>query len=81
MYNQCIFQPDNPWTRTKMDPRRFMAFTRAITGFEVTPDAIRGTRKFNQHKGAADIDANIRGLTEAGRSDVAAAIASHRPGA
>jgi transcriptional regulator len=75
-----IFQPQAPWTRDKMDPRRFAAFTRAIVGFEVAPDAIRGTRKFNQHKTAAEIDANVRGLTAAGRGDVADAIRRHWPG-
>lgn len=75
-----VFQPQAPWTRDKMDPRRFEAFTRAIVGFEITPDAIRGTRKFNQHKPAADIEANVRGLTEAGRTDVAEAISRHWPG-
>ncbi|HEX6218034.1 MAG TPA: FMN-binding negative transcriptional regulator [Sphingomicrobium sp.] len=74
-----IFQPDNPWTRAKMDPRRFEAFTRAIVGFELAPEAMRGTRKFNQHKSAADIEANLRGLTEAGRVDVADAIKRHWP--
>ena len=75
-----MFQPQAPWTRDKMDPRRFEAFTRAIVGFEITVEAIRGTRKFNQHKSAADIEANIRGLTEAGRADVAEAISRHWPG-
>jgi hypothetical protein len=32
-----------------MDPRRFDAFTRAIIGFEVEPEAVRGTRKFHLH--------------------------------
>jgi transcriptional regulator len=75
-----IFQPRAPWTRDKMDPRRFEAFTRAIIGFEIRIEAIRGTRKFNQHKSAADIEANVRGLTEAGRADVAEAVARHWPG-
>lgn len=75
-----IFQPEAPWTRAKMDPRRFDAFTRAITGFEIEPENIRGTRKFNQHKSAADIEANIQGLTEAGRRDVADQVARHWPG-
>jgi transcriptional regulator len=74
------FQPDNPWTRDKMDPRRFDAFTRAIIGFEVEPEAIRGTRKFNQHKGVEDIEANIRGQSEAGRADIADAISRNWPG-
>jgi transcriptional regulator len=75
-----IFQPLAPWTRDKMDPCRFDALTRAIIGFEIRIEAIRGTRKFNQHKPAADIEANVKGLAEAGRADVAEAIARHWPG-
>ena len=75
------FQPDSPWSRDKMDPRKFEAFTRALTGFEVTPEEIRGTRKFNQHKGADDIAANIDGQLSAGRPDIADAIKTLWPGA
>jgi len=75
-----IFQPRSPWSREKMDPRRFEAFVRALIGFEIEVEAVRGTRKFNQHKSAADIEANVRGLTEAGRTDVADAISRHWPG-
>ena len=75
-----IFQPQSPWTRDKMDPRRFEAFTRAIIGFEVTPEELRGTCKFNQHKKGADIAANIRGQRAAGRADIADAIERHWPG-
>lgn len=77
---EAIFQPSSPWTREKMDPRRFEALTRALVGFEIEPEAIRGSRKFNQHKSGADIEANVRGLTEAGRADVAHAISRHWPG-
>lgn len=75
-----IFQPLAPWTRDKMDPRRFEAFTRAIVGFEVTLDAIRGTRKFNQHKSAADIEASVAGQATAGRADIAEIIRRRWPG-
>ena len=71
---ETVFQPDRPWTRDKLDPRRFDALTRAITGFEIAPDEIRGTRKYNQHKSRADIDANVTGLEQAGRGDVAQQI-------
>jgi transcriptional regulator len=77
---EARFQPRNPWTRDKMDPRKFEAFTRALTGFEVEPEAIRGTRKFNQHKPAGDIDANIRGQRDAGRDDIAETIERLWPG-
>lgn len=67
-------QPDDPWTRDKMDESKFEALTRAIVGFEVEPTAIRGTRKFNQHKEGADLAATIAGQSRAGRDDIVAAI-------
>lgn len=67
-------QPDNPWKRSKMDPAKFDALTRAIIGFEVEPTAIRGTRKFNQSKGADDLAATIEGQSATGRDDIVAAI-------
>jgi transcriptional regulator len=67
-------EPDNPWTRDKMDAAKFDALTRAIVGFDVESTAIRGTRKFNQHKDGADLTATIEGQTRAGRLDIVAAI-------
>jgi transcriptional regulator len=67
-------QPENPWTRAKMEPGMFEAMTRAIVGFEVDPKAIRGTRKFNQSKKADDLAATIAGQLGAGRDDIVAAI-------
>jgi predicted FMN-binding regulatory protein PaiB len=57
-----------------MDASKFDALTRAIVGFEVGPTAIRGTRKFNQHKAGADLAATIAGQSRAGRDDIVAAI-------
>ena len=67
-------EPENPWTREKMERGSFEAMTRAIIGFEVDPAAIRGTRKFNQSKGAEDIEATVAGQLKAGREDIVAAI-------
>jgi transcriptional regulator len=67
-------EPDNPWTRGKMDPAKFDALTHAIVGFEVDPIAIRGTRKFNQHKKGEDLAATIEGQLKAGREDIVSAI-------
>lgn len=66
--------PEMPWTRAKMEPGKFEAMTKAISGFEVDPVAIRGTRKFNQHKSADDLAATIEGQLGAGRDDIVAAI-------
>jgi transcriptional regulator len=66
--------PERPWTRAKLEPGRFEAMTRAIVGFEVDPKAVRGTRKFNQHKTGEDLGATIEGQRKAGREDIVAAI-------
>ena len=68
------YSPDRPWTRAKMKEGAFEAMIRAIVGFEVVPDAIRGTRKFNQHKSGADLEASIAGQRGAGRDDIVAAM-------
>ena len=66
--------PAQPWTRAKMGEGKFEAMTRAIIGFALTPDAFRGTRKFNQHKDGADLAATIEGQRGAGRDDIVEAI-------
>jgi len=73
-------QPENPWTRDKMNANKFSALTRAIVGFEVDPTAIRGTRKFNQHKDGDDLAATIAGQARIGRDDIVAAIHELRAG-
>ena len=55
------FSPEQPWTRAKMEPQKFEAMTKAIVGFEVEPEEIRGTRKFNQHKDGPDPSGDDRG--------------------
>jgi transcriptional regulator len=67
-------EPDNPWTRAKMEAGSFEAMLKAVIAFEVEPCAIRGTRKFNQHKKGADLAATIAGQSRAGRADIVAAI-------
>ena len=57
-----------------MGPGKFEAMVKAIVGFEVDPVEVRGTRKFNQHKAAHDLDATIGGQQGAGRDDIVAAI-------
>lgn len=68
------WSPEAPWTRGKMTPGKFEAVVKAIVGFEVEPTAIRGTRKFDQHKSPADRDAIIDGQLGAGRDDIVAGI-------
>jgi len=66
--------PEQPWTRAKMEPGRFEAMTKAIVGFDVVPSEIRGTRKFNQHKAGADLQAGMDGQLRAGRQDIVSAM-------
>lgn len=72
------YSPERPWTRAKMTPGKFEAMLNSIVGFEVTVEAIRGTRKFNQHKHAADLNAALEGQLSAGREDIAAAMRAVR---
>ncbi len=62
--------PKLPWTRAKMPPGKFEAMLPFITGFEVEAQAMRGTKKLNQHKAAADVAAMIAGQAGAERADI-----------
>lgn len=42
--------PKPPWTRDKMSPGRFEAMLKAIIGYELAIEDLRGTRKLGQHK-------------------------------
>jgi len=57
-----------------MTPGKFEAMTKAIVGFELDPVAVRGTRKFNQHKTGEDLRATIDGQAGVGRPDIVEAI-------
>lgn len=70
--------PDQPWTRARMVPGSFEAMLGGVLGFEVEPTALRGTRKFNQHKSAQDHAAALAGQTAAGRSDIVSAMEEAR---
>jgi transcriptional regulator len=58
--NEARLAPKPPWTRAKMSPGRFEALLKAIVGYEMVVEDLRGTRKLGQHKkeserqGAAD---------------------------
>lgn len=73
-----LHSPEKPWNRAKMDAQKFEAMTKAIVGFEVDPIAVRGTRKFNQHKSDADARAMIEGQGGSGRRDIVEAIREAR---
>jgi len=63
--------PENPWTRAKLDDARFSAMLRAIIGFEVTIEAVRGTSKLGQNKSAEDRAGTTRGLDRTGNTALA----------
>ena len=63
--------PENPWTRAKLDDDRFRAMLRAIKGFEVRIEAVRGTSKLGQNKSDADRAGTVQGLTRSGNSALA----------
>jgi transcriptional regulator len=42
--------PKPAWTRAKMTPGRFEAMLKAIVGYELSIEALRGTRKLGQNK-------------------------------
>ncbi|HVU31469.1 MAG TPA: FMN-binding negative transcriptional regulator [Sphingomicrobium sp.] len=71
---EASYSPENPWTRAKMESGTFEAMIKAIVGFEVVPHAIRGTRKFNQHKSLEDMEAGIEGQRRSGRDDIVQAM-------
>ena len=60
------------WTRDVMAEARFGAMVNAITGYEMTVCAIRGTRKLSQNKSAADRGALADGVEASGNPELAA---------
>jgi transcriptional regulator len=58
--HEARLAPKPAWTRARMTPGRFDAMMKAIVGYEMTIEGLRGTRKLGQHKmeaeriGAAD---------------------------
>jgi transcriptional regulator len=63
--------PKPPWTRDKMTPGRFDGLVKAIAGFELKIEALRGTRKLGQHKGLEDRQRVGDALAALGRTDAA----------
>jgi transcriptional regulator len=54
--------PKTPWTRDKMTPGRFEGMLKAIVGYELIIEDLRGTRKLGQNKDDANRLAAARGL-------------------
>ena len=64
--------PKPVWTRAKMTPGRFEAMLKAIVGFEMRIDAIRGTRKLGQMKTIDERCAAAAGVAGTGNAAMAA---------
>lgn len=63
--------PKAPWTRHKMSEGRFEAMAKAIVGYELAIEELRGTRKLGQNKTAGERAGAVAGLAAADRTDMA----------
>lgn len=48
--HEARLAPKPAWSRAKMSPGRFEAMVKAIIGYEMVIEKLRGTRKLGQHK-------------------------------
>ena len=71
-FQETRLAPKPVWTRAKMTPGRFEAMLKAIVGFEMRIETIRGTRKLGQMKTLDERRAAAAGVAGAGNSVMAA---------
>ena len=60
--HEARLAPKPPWTRAKLAPGRFEAMLKAIVGYELAIEELRGTRKLGQNKDEAQRLAAAAGL-------------------
>lgn len=60
--HEARLAPKPAWTRGKMTPGRFEGMLKAIVGYELLIEDLRGTRKLGQNKRAEELDGAIAGL-------------------
>jgi transcriptional regulator len=60
--HEARLAPKPAWTRAKVSPGRFAGMLKAIIGYELAIEDLRGTRKLGQNKDEADRLAAARGL-------------------
>ena len=60
--HEARLAPKPAWNRGKMAPARFAAMLKAITGYELTIEELRGTRKLGQNKRAEELAGAAEGL-------------------
>lgn len=80
-FASATFEPrvGEDWTMHKMQRPRAEAMMRAITGYELTPIAVRSTLKASQNRSDADAHRVIAALERLGEHAGAAAIRRTRP--
>jgi transcriptional regulator len=52
--HEARLAPKPAWTRAKLSPERFNGLLKAIVGYELTIEALRGTRKLGKNKMVAE---------------------------
>jgi len=60
--HEARLAPKPAWTRAKMSSGRFEAMLKAIVGFELAIETLRGTRKLGQNKTGAERRGAVEGL-------------------
>ena len=63
--------PKQPWSRAKMSGGRFEAMLRAIEGYELTIEALRGSRKLGQNKDRSEMAGACAALRALGQHEIA----------
>jgi len=61
--HEARLAPKPVWTRDKMTPGRFEAMLKAIVGYELEIEALRGTNKLGQHKSDSERAGAVAGLS------------------
>ncbi len=76
--HEARLAPKPPWTRAKMNVTRFDGLLKAVVGFEMQIEALRGTRKLGQHKQADERAGAAAGLAPF-NADLAGLMAEAKP--
>jgi transcriptional regulator len=77
--HEARLAPKLPWTRDKMSPDRFEAMLKAIIGYELRIEALRGTRKLGQNKREAERISASAGLAAADGVELARLMREAKP--
>jgi transcriptional regulator len=75
--HEARLAPKPPWNRNRMSPGRFEGLVKAISGFEMKVESLRGTAKLDQDKPAAVRIRLADALDSAGETEMAGTM---RPG-